>query len=127
MTVLRDSKSATGKAGYVQPRLVVYGSVRNLTGGSGGMASDGGGDMTMMDVLMSDRRAKENVVRIGTHPAGFGIYLFDYKPRFRAAFGHGRQFGAMSDEVERFVPSAVCRDQDGYARVDYARLGIQAA
>ena len=48
MTVLRDSKSATGKAGYVQPRLVVYGSVRNLTGGSTGTIGDVKTTMKMM-------------------------------------------------------------------------------
>jgi hypothetical protein len=36
------------KSVYETPRLVDYGSVRNLTGGSGGMAADGGLGMTMM-------------------------------------------------------------------------------
>ncbi len=36
------------KAVYKAPKLKDFGSVRNLTGGSGGMASDAGGLMTMM-------------------------------------------------------------------------------
>ncbi|UYV15875.1 lasso RiPP family leader peptide-containing protein [Porphyrobacter sp. ULC335] len=38
----------TEKSVYETPRLVEYGSVRNLTGGSGASGSDGGGSMTMM-------------------------------------------------------------------------------
>jgi hypothetical protein len=34
------------KPAYSAPRLVEYGSVRNLTGGSGGTDNDGGGVMT---------------------------------------------------------------------------------
>lgn len=39
----KDTKSA-----YSPPRVTRFGSVRNLTGGSGGSAADGGGAMTMM-------------------------------------------------------------------------------
>lgn len=49
----------------------------------------------------SDQRAKENVIRIGTHSLGIGPYLFDYKPEYREQWGLGRQFGVMADEVER--------------------------
>ena len=35
------------KTTYDTPRLVEYGSVRNLTGGSMGTLDDGTGDMTM--------------------------------------------------------------------------------
>ncbi|WP_390582912.1 lasso RiPP family leader peptide-containing protein [Erythrobacter sp. MTPC3] len=31
---------------YSAPKLIEYGSVRNLTGGSGGRMGDGGGSMT---------------------------------------------------------------------------------
>ena len=36
------------KISYETPRLVEYGSVRNLTGGSGAQGSDGGVSQTMM-------------------------------------------------------------------------------
>lgn len=43
------SDTALGQlTSYQAPRLIRFGSVRNLTGGSGGQASDGGGIMTMM-------------------------------------------------------------------------------
>lgn len=66
---------------------------------------------------------KENVLRVGEHPAGFGLYLFDYKPEF-SAFGTGRQFGVMADEVEKIVPEAVTVGSHGFRTVNYALLGI---
>ncbi len=72
----------------------------------------------------SERRVKENIVRIGDHPLGFGIYLFDYRPEFRAQWGQGRRFGVMIDEVERVMPEAVSMHPDGYKRVDHSLLGI---
>lgn len=76
------------------------------------------------NMMMSDRALKQDIVRIGTHPAGFGLYLFDYKPEFSRSAGYGRQFGVMADEVERVLPKAVVMHPDGYKQVDYAMLGI---
>jgi Chaperone of endosialidase len=118
-----NSNQKSGKTVYVRPALTVFGSVRNLTGGSLGNV----GDSTGMNMIMSDPRAKENIERVGTHPAGFGLYRFDYRPEYRSAHGTGRQFGVMADEVEAIVPAAVIRDASGYARVDYAQLGIALA
>ena len=108
---------------YAAPMLTVFGSVRNLTGGSLGSV----GDATGMNMAKSDRRAKRNIRRIGTHPLGFGLYLFDYRKGFAIEGGKSPQFGVMADEVEPIVPGAVIRDAAGYAQVDYARLGIQRA
>lgn len=108
---------------YRRPELKVYGSVRNLTGGSSGSMSDGTGSRTLAMGMISDPRAKENIVEVGTHPAGFGLYLFDYKVEFQGE-NTGRQFGVMADEVARVAPDAVMTDENGYMRVDYAQLGI---
>lgn len=115
-------KTATTKqkAAYVTPQLTVFGSVRNLTGGSNGSVGDGG----IQSMAMSDMRAKENIVQIGMHPSGFGLYQFDYKAEFRDAHGMDRQFGVMAQEVAAVVPDAVSEAADGYLRVDYAKLGI---
>lgn len=60
---------------------------------------------------------------MGEHPAGFGLYLFDYKAEF-SDLGAGRQFGVMADEVEKIVPEAVTIGSNGFRAVDYALLGI---
>ena len=58
---------------------------------------------------------------------GFGLYLFDYKPEFRDAWGSDRQFGVMTDEVEVVIPAAVYVHPDGYKMVNYPLLGINRA
>ena len=112
---------------YGCPSLTVYGTVRNLTGGSAGTAADGNNPTSPNKSNNgnggSDRRFKENIVEVGTHPAGFSLYLFDYQPKFRG-LGEGRQFGVMADEVEPLFPNVVSRSHAGYAFVDYDQLGI---
>ena len=109
------------KAVYQQPVLCVYGAVRKLTTGTATVGNDG--INTRMNT-QSDRATKENVVRIGDHYSGIGLYLFDYKPEFRQLWGHGRQFGVMADEVEIVMPEAVSIHPNGYKMVNYALLGI---
>ena len=112
-----------GKRPYHEPVLRVYGPVKLLTQGTGSRNGDGGQNM----MAASDRRIKENIVRVGGHPLGIGLYLFDYKPEYRDAWGHGRQFGVMADEVETVMPEAVSVHPDGYKMVNYAMLGIRHA
>lgn len=109
-----------GRKAYRTPKLQEFGKLHLQTQGTGGNGADGELGMTMM----SDRSTKENIVRIGDHPIGIGLYLFDYKPEFRDAWGHGRQLGVLADEVERVMPDAVSMHTDGYRRVDYAMLGF---
>ena len=122
MSHLKIIESKNGKLPYSAPYLTVYGSVRDLTGGTSGGASDSGG-LTPKPAI-SDRSYKENIVEVDQHPNGFGLYLFDYKAELRDEFGHGRKFGVMADEVQKIVPGAVFVDTDGYRKVDYSLLGI---
>jgi len=109
------------KATYNSPALKVYGSVSNLTRSGNGTGGDGG---TAGMSMVSDPSAKENIIRIGDHPFGIGLYLFDYKPEFREEWGSGRQFGVMADEVETVMPEAVVVHPDGYKMVNYGMLGV---
>jgi hypothetical protein len=117
------------KRRYVSPILVRYGQVRDLTqGGTRGAAEVFcPGFNPSAKSCKSDRYVKENIVRIGDHPLGIGLYLFDYKPGFRDLWGHGLQFGVIAQEVETVMPEAVCVAPDGYRMVNYAMLGIRRA
>ena len=64
--------------------------------------------------FFSDRRLKSNIVKIGTHPIGVGIYEYDI-------FG-GRQIGVMAQELLEVMPDAVHQHPSGYLMVDYGRL-----
>jgi Chaperone of endosialidase len=112
------------KAKYSSPKLKPFGSVSHLTRNGAGTGTDGG---SVGMSMKSDPESKENIVKIGTHQLGFGIYLFDYKPEFRNKWGSGRQFGVMANEVEAVMPEAVAIDTDGYKVVDYGMLGVHPA
>jgi hypothetical protein len=129
---------ATAKLPYQKPQLHVYGAVHKITGGLAGSGTDAQG--MYMDMTMSDCNAKQDVVRIGTHPDGFGLYLFNYKPGYRQHVdsitvcnsartqqpGTGfRHFGVMAQEIQQLVPMAVTSDAGGLLQVDYHRLGIR--
>lgn len=129
-----QEKSAPIKKAYASPQLVRYGEVRDLTRNgtqsgiedtnpSGTQCANSGANKLRMSCF-SDCRVKANIIRIGNHPLGFGLYLFDYKPEFRDQCGHGRQFGVMAQEVETVMPEAVSMHPNGYKQVDYAMLGI---
>ena len=128
----KNSKKLVSRITYRTPQLVRYGALRDLTQSGTGNASEsnkaGGGCIVSLGKKpCSERRVKENIVRIGDHPLGFGLYLFDYKPEYRDFAGHGRQFGVMIDEVEIVMPEAVSPYIDGFMRVDYTMLGIEQA
>lgn len=111
------------KQSYEKPRLRRYGRVTHLTRNGQGSGNDTG---TMFGMsMMSDLRCKTDLVRVGSHPAGFGLYLFRYLPAFRAPDDGGkRHFGVLAQEVEALVPEAVQRDTAGYLRVNNDLLGI---
>ena len=115
-----------GKRPYSSPKLELYGSVRTLTSAGISVLVENGnpGNCSQNNRMtcLSDRRLKENLVLIGTHPLGIGLYLFDYKPEFRDQWGHARRLGVMADEVETVRPEAVVVHADGYKMVDYGML-----
>ena len=94
-TTERPGQARSARQPYSSPRLEVLGSLRRATRGSGGMGADGALGMTRM----SDRRAKEDIVEIGRHPLGLGIYRFRYTSRYSMKYGRQRSVGVMADEV----------------------------
>jgi Chaperone of endosialidase len=68
--------------------------------------------------VTSDRRLKTDLVRIGTHDLGFGIY------RFRYVWGEAEHVGVLAQEVDEVLPSAVVRRADGFLAVDYSAIGM---
>ena len=59
----------------------------------------------------SDIRLKSNIVRVGTHPLGIGIYEYDIFDR--------RERGVMAQELEKVKPEAVLLHPSGYKMVNY--------
>jgi len=115
---------------YHLPQRATFGHVAVLTQGVGSFSGNGGtmrmmAAMTMM--TMSDVRSKQNLMKVGQQPRGFGLYCCEYKSGFTHLHGAGRQFGVLAREVEKVVPAAVKRGRDGYRRVNYPLPGIRQA
>jgi hypothetical protein len=91
------------------------------------VASFGMATLNINDVAMaansttppSDSRVKAGVVKLGTHPAGFGLY------RFRYLWSETEYVGVIAQEVRELMPEAVVCGEDGILRVDYGALGFE--
>jgi hypothetical protein len=64
--------------------------------------------------LLSDRRLKSNIRRVGTHPFGFGLYTF-------TLLGF-EQLGVIAQEVQAIRPDLVVTHPSGYLMVNYGGL-----
>ena len=80
--------------------------------GAGALGAGAGAGAASL--VLSDRRLKSRIIKVGIHPLGIGIYEYDI-------FGE-RQRGVMADEVLTVRPEAVLRHPTGYLLVDYGRL-----
>ena len=113
-----DLLGATTAQGQYNQGLYNAQQASNSAMTSGLMGLGGAG---MMALAMSDRRTKENIVKIGQLDNGLNIYSFEYKPEFKnhPLAGHGKFIGVMADEVEMVKPEAVKLMDNGYKMVDY--------
>jgi len=80
------------------------------------------GGAAIMGSMMSDIRAKENIVKVGVAKNGLPVYIYEYKPEWKDEAGHGKFVGHMAHEVEEFMPQAVITRADGYKMVNYGVL-----
>lgn len=111
----------TGLSNIMNTQASVYNNYEDpwMTGlgivGSVGASAAGAG---AFNGLFSDRRLKQDIVRVGTYDNGLPMYEFAYKAspakRFR---------GVMADDVERVMPEAVV-EVNGYKAVRYDKLDV---
>jgi len=102
------AQAATNQGNY---QTAAYNAQMGALGGLySGIGSLGGGALAKY----SDIRLKSNIVKVGDHPKGFGIYEYDI-------FGR-RERGVMAQEVEKIIPEAVLEHPDGYKMVNYGAL-----
>ena len=66
---------------------------------------------------MSDIRLKRDIARVGTLDSGLPLY------RYKFLWSDQVYVGVMAQEVADVAPDAVVKGDDGYLRVNYARLG----
>jgi len=68
-------------------------------------------------MMMSDKRLKENINKIGKTNEGLPIYTYNYKGEQKT------QMGVMAQEAEKKFPDAVAVHPSGYKMVNYGLLG----
>ena len=99
-----------------QAAMDVYGqqmAARNAN--MSALASLGGAAAGMIaPIKLSDIRLKSNIVKVGDHPLGIGIYEYDI-------FGQ-RDIGVMAQDVLAVKPEAIIHHPSGYLMVDYGAL-----
>lgn len=112
-----------GAAGMAQQGALGLGQLQNNMYGAqmqahgAGMAGLGQlGGLAAYGAFISDPVLKSDVVLVGKHPLGIGIYEYTINGR--------REIGVMADEVEKVMPEAVVVSQDGYKRVRYDLLEV---
>jgi hypothetical protein len=81
-------------------------------GGGGGGGGRGGGGRR------SDIALKHDIVLLGHLSNGIGFYRFAYNGSDQA------YVGVMAQDVQKVMPQAVIRGNDGYLRVFYDKLGV---
>lgn len=87
----------------------------------GGLFSAGAGllaapQTSVLGGLLSDRRAKTNIVKIGQTDSGVNVYRFTYKHSGQTTIGY------MAQELLETHPESVSVGPDGLYRVDYAKV-----
>lgn len=90
-------------------------STSKTSNGLGGFMTGAGGLMSGAAAL-SDRRAKDHIVKISEEPDGLGVYAFSYLN------DNMRHMGVMADEVAELRPWALGPVVDGYQHVNYGAL-----
>jgi hypothetical protein len=85
---------------------------RNANVAALGQVAGAAGQAAMMKY--SDVRLKSDIVKVGDHPLGIGIYEYDI-------FGR-RERGVMAHEVLAVKPEAVIQRSNGYLMVNYGAL-----
>ena len=69
----------------------------------------------------SDKRLKENIVKVGTSPSGINIYEFNFKSDTNKI----KYRGVIGDELlGTEFESVVSRDKNNYIRVDYSKIDV---
>ena len=100
------------------------GGGRSFSGGGGGRSFGGGGGRRggggRGGGRRSDMRLKKDIVPLVRLDNGLGLYRFRYKGNDQTAY-----VGVMAQEVQKFEPTAVWSDGNGYLMVDYDRIGLE--
>jgi hypothetical protein len=70
----------------------------------------------------SDERLKENIKLIGTSENGHNVYTWDWNNKAKELGVNNPTIGVIAQEVKKYMPEAVIKDDNGYYMVNYGAL-----
>ena len=103
----------TAQAANILTSLLGLDKRDTVVGGGGGRSKTETG---IIPAIFSDRRLKENIVKIGQLLNGLFVYSFNY------LWDKEPRIGVMSDEVRELIPEAVLVHSSGYDVVNYDKV-----
>lgn len=71
----------------------------------------------------SDPKLKTNIKKVGKQN-GFNIYEWTWNKAANTLGLVGDGLGVMADEVQKIMPDAVIKDNSGYMKVNYVKIGV---
>ena len=108
-----------GMAGANAGLQSAYGNQMSAFGASAQMVGSQMGMMgNIVGGILSDRKLKKNINKIGESPSGLNIYSFEY---INSKYGKGLFQGVISDEI----PQEAVNRIGGYDRVCYDMLDVE--
>jgi hypothetical protein len=70
----------------------------------------------------SDERLKENIKPIGKSENGHNLYTWDWNDKAKKLGINDPTTGVIAQEVKKYMPEAVIKDENGYYKVNYGVL-----
>ena len=70
----------------------------------------------------SDERLKENIKPIGISENGHNVYTWDWNNKAKELGVNNPTIGVIAQEVKKYMPEAVIKDDNGYYMVNYGAL-----
>ena len=113
--------NATLGASQTGTQGMFYNPTMQWMGALGGMVNSAGGakDIASAAMMLSDKRVKKDIKRIGETSKGFPLYLFRY---LWDVANESPRIGVMAQDVEQVMPEAVITRPDGVKTVNYAMV-----
>ena len=89
-------------------------------------SNTGGGSLGGDNPFNSDEALKEDIKFLYTSRAGYRVYSFKYKDAIHSPDGDNTKTykGVMAQEIEKIIPEATSRDNNGFLLVNYKMLDV---
>ena len=75
-------------------------------------------------MFMSDIKLKKNIKLVGKLDNGIKLYEWKWNKEGKKIAGNQVERGVIAQQVQKIIPEAVVKGEDGYLRVNYSLVGV---